>query len=282
MVGSDICGYDGNTTDNLCSRWVFLGAFSPFFRDHSDNQSPPHELYRTPQIAAAARAAIDIRYRLLDYAYTVLWTQTQTGAPMLNPMFFEYPADSNTADLQYQFFWGDSIMVAPVTDNDSTTVNVYFPKDQFYDFYTGAPVSGEGNTVTLTDVGFDTIPLYFKGGSIVPMRVRSANTTAELRQQDFVVVIAPDSHGDATGQLYLDDGESINQPHTSEIQFSYRGGHFSMTGKFDYDPGNVVISQITLLGADGAGKGGSYNSTTKVATYKVNAKLTGKFEASLH
>ncbi|KAL1964558.1 hypothetical protein VTN77DRAFT_6855 [Rasamsonia byssochlamydoides] len=281
MVGSDICGYDGTTTDDLCSRWVFLGAFSPFFRDHSDNQSPPHELYRSPQVAAAARAAIDIRYRLLDYAYTALWTQTQTGAPMINPMFFEYPSDINTATLQYQYFWGDSIMVAPVTDENSTTVTVYFPKDQFYDFFTGAPVTGQGSNVTLTDVGFDTIPLYFKGGSIVPMRVQSANTTTALRQENFAVVIAPDSQGDASGQLYLDDGDSINQPATSEIQFSYHEGRFEMTGKFGYDPGNVVISQITLLGADGAGRGGSYNSTTKVATYDVNVKLTGNFETNL-
>jgi alpha-glucosidase len=281
MVGSDICGYDGVTTDNLCSRWVFLGAFSPFFRDHSDNSSPPHELYRTAQIAAAARAAIDIRYRLLDYAYTAMWTQTQTGAPMINPMFFEYPSDSNTANLPYQYFWGDSIMVAPVTDEDSTSVSVYFPKDQFYDFYTGAPVTGKGSSVTLTNIGFDTIPLYFKGGSIVPMRVNSANTTAELRQQNFAVVIAPNSEGTATGQLYLDEGNDINQPATSEIQFTYVAGEFVMTGKFGYNPGNVVLSTITLLGAHGAGRGGSYDSENKVATYHVNAKLTGPFTTSL-
>jgi alpha-glucosidase len=168
MVGSDICGYDGVTNDNLCLRWVFIGAFLPFFCDHLDNNSPPHELYRTTQIAAAARDAIDIRYCLLDYAYTAMWTQTTTGAPMINLLFFVYPSNIHTANTPYQYFWGDSIMVAPVTDANSTSVDVYFPEAVFYDFFMGALVSGKGNTVTLTNVALDTIPLYYKGGSIVP------------------------------------------------------------------------------------------------------------------
>jgi alpha-glucosidase len=269
MVGSDICGYAGVTTDTLCSRWVFLGAFSPFFRDHQNMGESPHELYRTPMIAAAARAAIDIRYRLLDYAYTAMWTQTETGVPMLNPMFFEYPLDDNTVDLPYQFFWGSSIMVAPVTEENSTTVSVYMPNDLFYNFYTGAPVRGLGNTVTLTDIGYDTVPLYYKGGSIIPQRVASANTTMQLRQQDFEIVIAPDATGQASGTLYLDDGDSIEQPHTSVINFDYRGGEFSMTGKFDYDVGSVVISQITVLGE-------------QVRKHAVNIKLTGEHQLRLN
>ncbi|KAJ5715258.1 alpha-glucosidase, partial [Penicillium malachiteum] len=263
MVGSDICGYAGVTTSPLCSRWVFLGAFSPFFRDHQGNDEPPHELYMTPMVAAAARAAIDIRYRLLDYAYTAFWTQTETGLPMLNPMFFEYPYDDSTADLPYQFFWGSDILVAPVTEENSTSVSFYMPKDLFYDFYTGAPVHGEGKTVTLNDIGYDTIPLYYKGGSIIPQRVKSAYTTAELREQDFEIVIAPDASGKASGTLYLDDGDSIEQPHTSVINFEYSGKQLSMTGKFDYDVGKVVISQVKVLGA-------------KVETHAANVKLTGK------
>lgn len=263
MVGSDVCGYAGVTTDQLCSRWIFLGAFSPFFRDHQSIGTPPHEFYRTPMIAAAARAAIDIRYRLLDYTYTAMWMQTQTGAPMINPMFFEYPQDSDTVDLPYQFFWGSSIMVAPVTEENSTTVSMYMPDDLFYNFYTGAPVHGQGNTVTLTDIGYDTVPLYYKGGRIIPQRVASANTTTQLRQQDFEIVVAPDASGQASGTLYLDDGDSIEQQHTSVINFDYHGGEFSMSGKFGYDVGSVVISQITVLGKH-------------VQKHAVNIKMTGE------
>lgn len=283
MVGSDICGYDGTTTDNLCSRWIFLGAFSPFFRDHSDNSSPPHELYRTPAIAAAARAAIDIRYRLLDYAYTAFYQQTQDGTPLLSPMFFMYPSDQNTAKLPYQFFWGPGIMVAPVTDQDSTSVNVYFPKDQFYDFYTGAPVTGTGNTVTLSNIAFTKIPLYFKGGNIVPMRIKSAQTTTALRTQNFVLTVAPNAQGFANGTLYLDDGESITQSSTSHITFTYSKGKLTTSGTFGYDPGNVAITEVIVLGSHGLGKAlaGNYDSTNQKSTYNVNQRLTGPWEIQL-
>lgn len=269
MVGSDICGYAGVTTDTLCSRWTFLGAFSPFFRDHRSNDGPPHELYRSPMVASAARAAIDIRYRLLDYTYTAMWTQTETGAPMLSPMFFQYPLDDNTADMPYQFFWGPDIMVAPVTDENSTTVSVYMPEDLFYDFYTGAPVEGKGKPTTLDGIGYDTIPLFYRGGSIVPQRMSSANTTAQLRQQDFEIVIAPNQTGQASGILYLDDGDSIEQSHTSVIQFHYANGQFSMNGKFEYDVGKAVISKITVLG-------------DHVQRHTTNIKLTGRYVLRLN
>lgn len=275
MVGSDICGYGGITNDNLCSRWVWLGAFSPFFRDHQGWGTPPHELYMSPQVADASRAAIDVRYRLLDYAYTAFYTQSQTGAPMLNPMFFMYPADINTATKSYQFFWGDAVMAAPITEENSTSVTVYFPKDQFYDFYTGAPVKGTGSSVTLTGIGYNTMPLYFKGGKIVPMRAESAYTTAELRQKDFNLVIAKDDNGNASGSLYLDDGDSLVQQATSDIAFAYHGtgGRFTMTGTFGYNP-DVVISKVTVLGADKAGKNGQYVAGDKKAVYEVNIPLT--------
>lgn len=276
MVGSDICGYGGLTNDNLCSRWVWLGAFSPFFRDHQGWGTPGHELYYSPQVAQASRVAIDIRYRLLDYAYTALWTQTQTGAPMLNPMFFMYPSDITTATLPFQFFWGDAIMAAPVTDDNSTSVAVYFPDDQFYDFYSGAPVTGTGSSVTLTNIGYDTMPLYFKGGKVVPMRTQSAYTTTDLRKQDFTLVIAKDANGNANGSLYLDDGDSLVQQSTSNILFTYQGstGRFHMTGTFDYNPGSVAIRTVTVLGATRAGKNGQYDAANKKATYQVDVPLT--------
>lgn len=284
MVGSDICGYDGVTTDQLCSRWLFIGAFSPFFRDHSDNSSPPHELYRTPAIAAAARAAIDIRYRLLDYAYTAFYRQTQDGTPILSPTFFMYPNDINTAHLSYQFFWGPAIMVAPVTDENSTSVNVYLPKDQFYDFYTGAPVTGTGSTVTVNNVAFTSIPLYIRAGNIIPMRIKSAKTTTALRTENFVLTVAPNAQGFANGTLYLDDGESITPSSTSDITFTYSNGQLVTSGSFGYDPGNVAITEVIVLGSHGLSRAmasGSYDAPNQKATYTVNQKLTTSWKMQL-
>lgn len=251
-------------------------------RDHSIAGLPHHALYYSPQVAHAARVALDIRYRLLDYAYTAFWEQTQTAAPMLNPMFFMYLSDRNTANLSYQFFWGSPFMVAPVTGDNSTSVEVYFPKGQFFDFYTRSPVTGHGTTVTLTDVGYDTIPLYFKGGNIIPMCVQSAYTTTEPRKRDFELVIVKDAEGNAQGSLYLDDGDSLVQLATSEIQFTYRGdtSHFQMTGSFGYNSANLVIRKVTVLGARNAGNSGDYDAAKQVATYKVNIPLSKAWKGS--
>ena len=253
MAGSDVCGYAGVTNDKLCARWATMGAFSPFFRNHENTGEPPHEFYRWGNdsiVAVAARNAISTRYQLLDYLYTAMYVQSQTGTPVVEPMFFAYPDDQNVNPISTQYLYGPSIMVAPVTEENSTTTSVYLPNDVLYDYWTGELVNGAtGRWHTLTDVAYTTIPLYYKGGSVVPQRASGAETTAQLRDINFVLVVAPDENGMATGSLYLDDGESIVQHATSFIHFKYDGARsrLDMEGTFHYDAG-VVIESVRVLG----------------------------------
>jgi alpha-glucosidase len=249
MVGADVCGFGGNTTTTLCARWAMLGAFSPFYRNHDGDTSIPQEYYRWPEVAEAAKIAIDVRYRLLDYIYTALHRQTVFGDPLLNPLFFMYPDDANTFPIQYQYFYGDSILISPVTEENSTSVSIYLPNDLFYDFWTGAKVQGNGSWVTLSDVAFTSIPLHIKGGSIIPLRESSANTTTELRKKDFVLWIAPNATDQAVGELYLDEGDAIEQPDVSQITFTYDNGFFRMSGTYGYNTSSV-ISGVVVLGAE--------------------------------
>ncbi|KAK3710118.1 hypothetical protein LTR37_010549 [Vermiconidia calcicola] len=261
MVGSDICGFGGNVTETLCARWATLGAFYPFMRNHNGDTSLPQEFYLWDSVAEAARTALDIRYRLLDYIYTALQKQHTDGTPILNPMFFIYPEDRKTFGRQLQFFYGDSLLVSPVTKENATSVDIYLPDDRFYDFYTGATVEGEGAEITLDNIGFTEIPLHVRGGSIIPMRRASGYTTTDVRQQPFRVLIAPDRKGKATGSLYLDDGDSIKQPATSHINFSYNGGELKVTGQFGYQSEDSRIVAVTLLGSGGSAKEVDYSLT---------------------
>lgn len=256
MVGTDICGFGDDTTDLLCARWATLGAFGPFYRNHAELGSLDQEFYRWPLVAEAARNAIAVRYRLLDYIYTHFHRQSTTGLPLLNPLFFNYPGDKNTFSIQHQFFYGDNILVSPVTEEDSTSVSIYLPNEVFYDFWTLQKIQGNGSYIALNDIPFTSIPLHIRGGSIIPLRAESANTTAELRKKNFVLWVAPNATFQASGSLYLDEGDAIEQPKTSEIQFTYNNGEFRMTGSFGY-PTDLVIQNITVLGGSPPGNGSS-------------------------
>ncbi|GAD99202.1 alpha-glucosidase, putative [Paecilomyces variotii No. 5] len=289
MVGSDVCGYSGATTEELCARWTTLGAFSPFFRNHNELGNPPQEFYRWASVANAARKVINIRYRLLDYLYTAFHQQTTTGEPFLQPMFYLYPEDPNTFAIDLQFFYGDAILVSPVTSNGSTSVEAYFPDDVFYDWYTEAPLRGHGTNITLTDIDITSIPLHIRGGTIVPVRSSGANTTTELRAKGFDIVIAPGLDGTATGSLYMDDGDSLHQPATLDITLEYRNGIFRMNGGFGYSAG-VQIESVKLLGQEnehGSLRTGlvngieyRYNAEAKSVTAKIQLDLTKPNEVS--
>jgi len=201
-------------------------------------------------------------YRLLDYLHTAFHEANQTGAPVVSPMWFKYPKDATTYPIDLQWFFGDSILVSPVTEENSTSVSIYLPKvhlalplaiiyvyktkDVFYDFLTLTPVQGTGAHVLLSNVSFTEIPVHIKGGAVLPLRALSTMTTAELRETDFELFVAPGMDGTATGQLYLDDGVSVVQPAQTQVAMSFKHGTLAVTGNFGFKTGvNVARVQFS-------------------------------------
>jgi alpha-glucosidase len=278
LVGSDVCGFNGDTDQYLCARWALLGAFQPFYRNHAEISTRMQEFYQWPLVAEAAKKAISTRYKLLDYMYTALHRQTVDGTPMINPLFFLYPNDANTFDIQDQWFLGDSLLISPVTQDYSDTVTYYLPNDLFYDYWTGAPVMGEGKNVTQSNVAYTDIPVHIRGGSIIPQRANSANTTKALRQEPIWIYIAPGLDGTAKGTLYLDDGESIEQPGASQLEFTFANGKISTTGSFAYAGASgesITVAQVVVLGQENNGAMGTFDSGSKKVTVDGPWKLNG-------
>lgn len=273
VVGSDIAGFGGNTTETLTARWMMLGSFYTFMRNHAEVGTISQEAYRWESVAEASRRAINIRYRMLDYIYTALYEQTVTGTPSINSMFYLYPTDPNTFGIDLQFFFGSSVLISPVTEENSTSVDIYLPNDIFYDWNNGlAPVQGDGKTVTLDDVDFQTIPIHIKGGSIIPLRAQGANTTTELRKQDFEILVAPGLNGTASGALYVDDGVSLTQQGVTYVSFVFDANTLSMTGSYEYNVG-VNISRIIVLGMSAAPQSVAWNGNELAVTYNASSQV---------
>ncbi|XP_006458747.1 hypothetical protein AGABI2DRAFT_64273 [Agaricus bisporus var. bisporus H97] len=251
MVGSDICGFNEDTSETLCARWAMLGAFYPFMRNHNADNAKSQEYYIWPLVTQAAKNAIDIRFRLMDYFYTAFHQAHTDGTPVLHPLWFKYPKDANTFPLDLQFFFGDSILVSPVTEEGSTSVDIYLPDDIFYNFTSLAPIEGTGSTVSLTNVDFTTIPVHIKGGVVLPLRVESAMTTTELRTKDFEFVVATGQDGTASGSLYIDDGESIEPSQMTTVDMSFKEGKLDVKGTFDF-PTGVNVARVRFLNVENA------------------------------
>jgi alpha-glucosidase len=176
-----------------------------------------------------------------------------TAQALIGDSRFHYPSDAATHAIQSQFFYGPSLLISPVTDEDSTSVTFYLPNDVYYDLFTLKRVANTGASGTYSDVAFTDIPVFIKGGSIIPARVSSANTTTALRNENFELIIAPGADGMASGRLYLDDGESVEQQGTSDITFMYDGGTVKMHGVCAYAT-NVSVVSVTVLGEGNATK----------------------------
>jgi alpha-glucosidase len=224
-----------------------LGAFSPFYRNHNSIGNPPQEFFVWESVTEAAKKAIDVRYRMLDYLYTAMYDQTRTGQPLINPVWYLYPQDENTFGLELEYFYGAGLLVAPVQDEGETSVQVYLPDDVFYDFWTHEKLTGTGDYVTVSDVSITDIPLYYRGGAIIPLRLNSTMTTTELRKQDFELIIPVGRDGKAQGRLYIDDGVSLVQASVTNVDFSYADGTLNVNGTFGLQTG-LKITKVTVLG----------------------------------
>lgn len=200
----------------------------------------------------AAKYAISVRYRLLDYLYTALMKQSTDGTPALNPLWYLYPQDTETFPIDLQFFYGNCLLVSPVTEEGAEDVQIYLPDDIFYDFETHEKVRGQGSWVHVKDVPYDRIPLHIRGGCIVPLRTESANTTAELRKKGFELFVAPGLDGTAQGSLYVDDGVSLDGgPDKTEVVFKFADGELKtevVLGSGNLGSG-INIEKVTVLGA---------------------------------
>jgi alpha-glucosidase len=168
FIGPDLGGYIGDGTKDLFKRWMEVGVFSPFVRNHKGFFAPANEPWSYGEEAEAiSKTFIEFRYRLMPYIYSAFYEATQTGMPIARSLCINYTHDDKVYDnvYQYQFLFGDALMVVPVTGQE-TNKKIYLPKGEWFDLFTDEKTNGEKELTKETPAY--QIPLFIKASSIIP------------------------------------------------------------------------------------------------------------------
>ncbi|KAG5832885.1 hypothetical protein ANANG_G00295930 [Anguilla anguilla] len=217
LVGADVCGFEGNTTEELCVRWMQLGAFYPFMRNHNDRANIPQEPYVFGQRAQdAMRAALTLRYSLLPPLYTLLHHAHASGSSSTTPET-PFPSDPNCQTVDRQFLWGSSLLISPVLEQGSVELAAYLPPGTWYSLHDGQPFHSRGQYLLLP-APLDTINVHLRGGYIVPQQ-EPALTTVASRTNPFLLTVALSAEGWARGELFWDDGDSLDTFERGDYSF---------------------------------------------------------------
>ncbi|VDI02413.1 lysosomal alpha-glucosidase [Mytilus galloprovincialis] len=223
MIGADICGFQLDTTEELCQRWYQLGAFYPFSRSHNSVGLKPQDPASFSQdLIDSTKTAYMIRYSLLPYLYTLFHKSHMMGETVARPLFFEFPQDKNTYSIDSQFLWGSSLMISPALQKGTTSIGAYFPSGVWYDWYTGGAIRSNGSVVKLAAPA-NKINLHVRGGSILTLQDPDLTTTLRYdktlrtKRKKKKKVISSGNEGDTIerrgyhrSDLFWNEGDTIN------------------------------------------------------------------------
>ncbi len=177
FVGADIGGFQGNCNGELFVRWMQYGTLTPFCRNHSEiGYVDQYAWSWGDTVRDLVRDAIRLRYRLLPYLYATFVRATETGAPVQRPLVFDYQYDPAVRDIDDQYLLGSDLLVAPVTTAGATARQLYLPAGRWYDWHTGQQF--DGPAFVLAHTLMDRIPLYARGGAVIPMWPQAPPSTA--------------------------------------------------------------------------------------------------------
>ncbi|KAG6828839.1 hypothetical protein H0H92_006598 [Tricholoma furcatifolium] len=212
FAGSDVGGFFGNPDPEMLVRWYQVGAFAPFFRAHAHIDTKRREPFLLDQpYKAIIKDILRLRYSLLPVWYTAFRETSVTGLPVLRPHYVAFPKDQAGFNIDDQYFIASSgLLVKPVTEQGATETLVYLPEDQvYYDYFTQYAYRGaaRGKEITVP-AALHQIPLFVRGGSIIPTRERPRRSSTSMNQDPFTLRVALSNTGNARGELYLDDGET--------------------------------------------------------------------------
>lgn len=225
FTGPDIGGFAGNGDGPMFARWMGVGALLPFARGHTGKENIDKEPWSFgPGVEATSRRALERRYRLLPYLYTLFREAHETGMPIVRPLFFLDPTDPALRSEDDAFLLGGDVLVVPALTPGRDRLPA-LPRDfdrgwRGFDF-------GDGDDPDLPK-------LYARAGSIIPAGPVMQHT-GERFLDPLVLIVALDGSGRARGTLYEDIGDG----------WEFRDGEYRLTTYEAVREGDAVVVRAT-------------------------------------
>lgn len=236
FTGMDIGGFTGNPSIGLYARWIQIGAFNPYFRNHTAVNTKSSEPWTYgEEVLEISRNYINLRYKLLPYLYSNFYQATQSGLPIMRSLAIDYTFDQKVYDVQFQnqFFFGKAFMVVPF-ESGKQFGNVYFPKGLWYDLYTDQTQQGENEKILRLNM--HQLPVFVKESSIIPMQSLVQSTSEQ--PTDTLNIHIYKGNTSNSFVYYEDDGQSYQYE---------KGDYYQRT--ITYNPAKKAIDFSDVQGS---------------------------------
>ena len=203
--GADIGGFGENTSRDLMLRWLAFGLFTPLMRNHSAIYTRDQEIYRFEEPEKFA-AILELRYRLLPYLYSEFVKAALNDSLYFSPLGLVFPEDAHAKRVEDQLFVGESIMIAPVYEQNARGRYVYLPEAMRYIRFSSATeytseVLPAGHHYI--DVALHEVPIFIREHHILPL-ADVAENSATLNTDKLTLLTF--GQGESSYTLYEDDG----------------------------------------------------------------------------
>ena len=245
----------------IFSRWFEFSAFCPMFRVHGAYGATTNsgkEIWRFEEKTQdIMRNYLDLRYRLMPYIYSVAWDVTTNGSTFMRPLVMDFAKDPQVVGIGNQYLFGPALMVTPVTTAAATNQSVYLPAASapWINFWTGETAAAGKSIDTAAPV--QTLPIFVKPGSIVPMGPFVQYSTEKLADPIELRI-----YGGADGKftIYEDEGDNYNYENGkfATIPITWNNAKKTLTigkrsGKFTGMVKERDYKIVLVAGAHGAG-----------------------------
>ncbi len=210
--GMDGGGFSGHPSGQNYARWLEFDAFAPITRVHGSHLQRRQPWIYGETAARAATDALDLRYRLIPYIYSLAWHEHRTGIGLVRPLYFLWPHDPHVRNDYSAWMFGPSLLVSPVVGRNQRVKNLYLPPGTWTNYFTGKVYRGNRViTIALDDKTFADIPLFVRQGAIIPTEPL-LQYIGERPVKRLTVAVYPDrrpTHFD----YYDDNGETYAYEH---------------------------------------------------------------------